>query len=125
MMGDLVPEKTAFTPANVLAKQGVAAVGCLAGGAILLLIGAFPVWLSVTIGVLAAIVGLGAPLVSKDPEDKMPGKVLAAVGGCFVISNIPILGALASAALGLGTLGLFGLGIWKGIQFIKGLRARK
>jgi hypothetical protein len=124
-MSDLVPQKNEYTPASVLAKQGVAAVGCLAGGAVLLLIGAFPTWLTITIGALAAVVGLGAPLVSKDKDDKVPGIIIAAVGGLFILSNVPILGGLAGFTLGAATLGLFGLGIWKGIQFIKGLKARK
>jgi hypothetical protein len=123
-MSDLVPQKDTYTPTSVLAKQGVAALGCLAGGAILLLINAFPTWLTVVVGVLAAIVGLVAPVVSKDPEDKRPGVLLAIVGGLFILSNVPVLGVLANVCLGLGTLGLFGLGIWKGIQFIKGLKAR-
>ncbi len=123
-MSDLVPQKNENTPTSTLAKQGVAAVGCLAGGAVLLLIGAFPAWLSVTIGVLAAVAGIGAPIISKDKEDKVPGAILAATGGLFILSKLPILGVLANICLGSATLGLFGLGIWKGIQFIKGLKAR-
>jgi hypothetical protein len=123
-MGDLVPEKNEYTSTNTLAKQGVAAVGCLAGGAILLLIGAFPHWLAITIGILAAIAGLGTHLFSKDKEDKKVGIVAAAAGGIFILSKVPIVGGLIDFALGAATLGLFGFGLWKGIQFIKGLKAR-
>jgi hypothetical protein len=127
-MSDLVPQKNEYTPSSVststLAKQGVTAVGCLAGGAILLLVNAFPTGLTIAVGIIAAVVGLGAPIISKDPEDKMPGVIIAAVGGLFILSHVPILGVLANASLGFATLGLFGLGIWKGIQFLKGLKAR-
>jgi hypothetical protein len=125
-MSDLVPQKNEYTPTSKLAGQGVAAAGCLAGGVILLLVGAFPSWLTITIGIIAAIVGLAAPAVSKDPSDKAPGIVAAAVGGLFILSavNFPLLGGLAGFTLGAATFGLFGLGIWKGIQFLKGLKAR-
>ncbi len=124
-MSDLVPQKNdEYTPTSVLAKQGVAAVGCLAGGLVLLLVGAFPTWLTIAVGVIAAAAGLGAPLITKDREDKKAGIVAAIVGGLFILSEIPIVGGLAGFCLGAATLGLFGLGIWKGIQFIKGLKAR-
>jgi hypothetical protein len=123
-MSDLVPQKDNYTPTSTLAGQGVAAAGCLAGGVILLLVGAFPSWLTITIGVIAAIAGLAAPRISKDPSDKKPGIVAAIVGGLFILSEIPIIGGLAGLAMGAATLGLFGLGIWKGIQFMKGLKAR-
>lgn len=126
MMGDLVPQQNEYTQigTDALARQGVTAVGCLAGGVVLLLIGAFPPWLTITLGAIAAVAGLGAPLVSKDPEDKKPGLIIAAAGGLFILSKVPILGGIAGFCLGAAALGLFGVGIWKGIQFIKGLKAR-
>jgi hypothetical protein len=123
-MSDLVPQKNEYTPTSVLAKQGVAAVGCLAGGLVLLIIGALPVVPTIIIGAIAAVVGLGAPIFSKDREDKKVGLIVAATGALFILSTVPILGGLAGFCLGAATLGLFGLGIWKGIQFIKGLKAR-
>ncbi len=122
-MGDLVPQKDGYTPTNVLAKQGVTAIGCLAGGVILLIVGALPAWLGITLGAIAAIIGLGA-LISKDPDDKKAGIVIAAAGGMFILSKVEIFKGFAGFLLGAATIGLFGIGIWKGIQFLRGLKAR-
>jgi hypothetical protein len=120
-MNDLVPG--APTPTNVLAKQGVAAVGGIAGGALLLVMGALPSLVGIIAGAVVGIVGAGA-LLSKDPADKKPGAVVAAAGALTILSKIGFFGKLAGGLLGLGTIGLFAVGIWNGVKFFRGLKSR-
>jgi hypothetical protein len=121
-MNDIVPGG-GYTPTNVLAKQGVAAVGGIAGGALLLLMGVLPPVVGIIAGAVVGIVGIGACL-SKDPADKKPGAVTAAAGVLTILSRLPFLGGLAGGLLGLGTIGLFAMGIWNGIKFFRGLKSR-
>ncbi|GAB1481588.1 hypothetical protein MASR2M78_04030 [Treponema sp.] len=115
-MNDLVPT-------NVLAKQGVAAVGGLAGGLGLLILGALPSVFGIVAGVVIGLIGLGA-LSSKEPADKVAGGIAAAAGGLAVLSKIGFLGGIASSLLGIATVGLLGLGAWNGFKFLKGLKSR-
>ena len=122
-MGDLVPKNDGYTPTSVLAKQCVTAIGCVAGGVVLLVVGAVPGWLGIALGVVAAVIGLGG-LISKDPEDKKVGAVVIAAGALFILSKVGFLKGLAGFLMGAGAIGLFAIGIWKGIQFFKGLKTR-
>jgi hypothetical protein len=110
-----------------LAKQGVAAIGMIGGGVFLLLVGFLSRvrWVGPAIGVLTGIVGISA-LLSKDPDDKKPGILITAAGVLVILSTtgIPVLKALAPTLLTIGALGLLAMGIWKGIQFFRGLWRR-
>ncbi|MDR2798375.1 MAG: hypothetical protein LBB80_08525 [Treponema sp.] len=116
----------AYSSTNVLAKQGVAAVGGIIGGAGLLLMGSLPPIAGIVLGALAGILGIGA-LLSKDPEEKKPGAIITAAGCLAIVSrlSIPVIKPLAGAFLGLGALGFFAMGIWNGIKFFKGLKRRR
>ncbi|MDR1986049.1 MAG: hypothetical protein LBP88_03630 [Treponema sp.] len=116
----------AYTSTNVLAKQGVAAVGGIIGGAGLLLMGSLPPIAGILVGGLAGMLGIGA-LLSKDPEEKKPGAIITAAGCLAVLSRlgIPVIKPLAGAFLGLGALGFLAMGIWNGIKFFKGLKRRR
>jgi len=113
---------------DVLAKQGTSAILCLAGGALLMVmtVGARLRFLGIALSVAALVIGVGA-VISKDREDKKPGIVILASGllGLVFQFGIPILKPFAGFFLGLGALGLFAAGIWKGIQFLRGLRSRR
>ncbi|MDR0721472.1 MAG: hypothetical protein LBF75_01585 [Treponema sp.] len=115
-----------YTSTNALAKEGIAAVGGIVGGAGLLLMGSLPPVAGILLGVLAGIFGIGA-LLSKDPEEKKPGAIITVAGCLAIVSrlSIPVLKPLAGAFLGLGALGFFAMGIWKGIKFFKGLKQRR
>jgi hypothetical protein len=119
-MQDLEPK---YTPTKELAKQGVAAVGGLAGGIGLFIMGALPPVIGVIAGVVVGVVGIGA-LLSGDPGDKKPGLVVTIAGGLAILSKIGIVRPLAGTLLAIGAAGLLGLGIWKGVQFLKGLKSR-
>jgi len=115
-------------PRDVLAKQGTNAILYLAGGALLLVMtmGARFKFLGIALSLAALIIGVGA-VVSRDRDDKKPGIVILASGllGMVFQFGIPILKPFAGFFLGLGALGLFATGIWKGIQFLRGLRSRR
>jgi hypothetical protein len=122
-MNDIEP----YGSTKNLAKQGVAAIGLIGGGIFLFvveLLARFRV-IGLVIGVLTGIVGIGA-LLSKDPDDKKPGILITAAGLLIILSktNIPVLKTLAPTLLIIGALGLMAMGIWKGIQFLRGLRSR-
>ena len=121
-MNDIIPGG-GYTPTSVLAKQGVTAIGGIAGGVLLLIMGALPPVAGIIAGVVVGIVGLGA-FFSKDPADKKPGAIIAAAGVLAALSRIPIFGGLAGGLLGLGTFGLFAMGIWNGVKFLRGLKSR-
>ncbi|MDR1351944.1 MAG: hypothetical protein LBK05_01575 [Treponema sp.] len=124
-MNDLVPGED-YTPANVLAKQGVRAIGCLAGGAGLLLLAAvgarFPI-AGIAAGAVLGIVGIGA-VISKDPDDHKPGLVVLAAGVLSVLSRVPGIRGFAGSLLGIGALGLIAAGIWNGVKFFRELKKR-
>ena len=121
-------ELTPIVPRELLVKQGTSSIAYLAGGAFLMIMafGArFPV-LGIILSVIAFVIGIGA-FMSKDREDKKPGFIFAAAGvmGMVIRFGIPILKPLAGFALGLGALGLFAAGIWKGVKFLLGLKSRQ
>jgi hypothetical protein len=121
---EVVPGKNA-TPTNVLAKQGVTAVGCLAGGAALLIVGALPSIIGIVAGAVIGIIGVSA-LMSKDPGDKMPGTILTAAGALKIVSRVGLaaIRPLAGTLLGISAVGLLVLGVLNGVKFLKGLKSR-
>jgi hypothetical protein len=119
-MNDIEPRPT---PTNVLAKQGVAAVGGIAGGVLLFIMRALPAPLGVIAGVLVALVGVGA-LLSRDPADRKPGVIVTAAGILAILARVPPLQAFAGGLLGIGAAGLLAMGIWKAFKFFKGLKSR-
>jgi hypothetical protein len=122
-MHDMIPSN-GYPSTNVLAKQGVAAVGGLVGGIALFVLGALPPLVGIIAGGVVGIVGIGA-LLSKDPEDRKPGAITALAGGLAILSKIGIVRPLAGTLLGIGAIGLLAMGIWNGIKFLKGLRSRR
>jgi len=116
-------------PRDVLAKQGLSAAACLAGGAFLMLmtIGAHHGLFGIILPVLSLAIGIGA-LLSRDMEDKKPGFVFTAAGVLGMIMRfvrIPPLQAVAGTVLTIGALGLLAVGIWNGVKFFRGLKTRQ
>ena len=100
----------------------------LAGGLFLLVMtlgGRHPI-LGLVLPVIALVIGSGA-LLSRNRDDKKPGLVFAAAGiaGLLVRFGIPLLRPFAAFALVLGAIGLIVAGIWKGINFLHGLKSRQ
>jgi hypothetical protein len=124
-MSDLIPGGGNNTPANVLTKQGVAAIGGIVGGAVLMIMRVLPSFMGLIAGVIVGMIGIGGVL-SKDPDDRKPGMLAAVAGGLAVLSRVPIkpLAALSGTLLGISALGLLVLGVWNGIKFIKGIKNR-
>jgi hypothetical protein len=112
-----------YTSTKVLAKQGVAAIVGIAGGATLLTLGALPSFVGIAVGGIALLLGAGS-LLSKDPEDKKAGAVLAAGGALAVISKAAVFPA-AGALLGIGGIGFLAAGGWNLLKFLKGLKSRQ
>jgi len=112
-----------IVPTNVLAKQGVAAVGGIAGGIGLMILGGLPSLFGIIAGGVVGIIGLGA-MGSRDPADKKAGLVALVAGGLTVLSKIGIFSGLASGFLGIATVGLIGMGVWNAFKFFKGLKSR-
>jgi hypothetical protein len=124
-MNDLMSDEE-YTPTSVLAKRGVRAVGCLAGGAGLLLLAAlgtrFPL-VGIAAGAVLGVVGIGA-VISKDPDDRKPGLVVLAAGVLSLLSRVPGVRVFAGTLLGVGALGLLAAGIWNGIRFLREIKRR-
>jgi hypothetical protein len=124
-MNDMEPVD--YPPTSVLAKQGITAVACTAGGVFLFALQAvarFPV-LGLAAGAIACVAGI-ASLLSKDSADRKPGAIITAAGVLVVLSKagIPLIKAAAGTLLGIGALGLLALGIWNGVKFFIGLKKR-
>ncbi|MDR3160304.1 MAG: hypothetical protein LBU28_01665 [Spirochaetaceae bacterium] len=122
-MKDIVPGRP--TPAGELSKQGVTAVGGIAGGILLLVLRALPPVAGIIAGAVAGAVGLGA-LFSRDAGDRKPGLIITAAGllGILAKAPVPLIRPVAAFALGIGALGLLALGVWKAFQFLRGLKSR-
>ncbi|MDR2258825.1 MAG: hypothetical protein LBE14_06725, partial [Treponema sp.] len=122
-MNDIEP----YGSTKNLAKQGVAAVGMIAGGVFLFIMEALARFrvLGLVMGAAAGLVGISA-LLSKDPDDRKPGVIITAAGVLVILSKtgIPVLRSLAPTLLSIGAVGLLVMGLWKGVKFIKGLRSR-
>ena len=121
-------ELSPITPREVLVKLGTSAVAQLAGGALLFVMtmGVRFRIPGIILSVGALILGCGA-LLSKDREDKKPGTIITCAGvlGMAVQFGPLMLRPFAVLALGLGAIGLFVSGIWKGIQYLRGLKTRQ
>ncbi|GHU61087.1 hypothetical protein FACS189445_2700 [Spirochaetia bacterium] len=122
-MSDLIPGGGNNTPTNVLAKQGVTAIGGIVGGTVLMIMRALPWPLGIAAGVIVGVVGIGG-ILSKDPDDRKPGILAAAAGALSILARIGIIRPLAGTLLSISALGLLALGVWNGIKFIKGLKSR-
>jgi hypothetical protein len=120
-----IEKREEYTPTNVLAKQGVTAIGSLIGGAGLLIAGALPPVMGIIVGAVIGVVGIGAAM-SRDPDDRKPGIIAAAGGGLTILSKIGIgiVRPLAGTLLSVGAIGLLVMGVWNGIKFLKGLKSR-
>jgi hypothetical protein len=125
-MGEI--EKTDNYPStSTLAKQGISAVACTAGGLFLLFmqtVARLPV-LGLIIGGIACVAGIVC-LLSKDSADKKAGAVLGGAGILVMLSKVgfPLIRVAAGSLIGIGAVGLLALGIWNGIKFFKGLKQR-
>jgi hypothetical protein len=126
-MSDLFPsggrDVDGYVPREVLAKRGVTAVGSIAAGLVLLIVKSLPFAAGLVAGGIITLAGLFC-LPSKNKEDKRAGLFLSAAGILALLSRTPPFRGLAGGLLSLGIAGLLGFGIWKGIQFIRGLKAR-
>jgi hypothetical protein len=129
-MNDLIPDRGTYTPTSVLAKYGVTAVGGIAGGGLLFIMGALPAAVGLIAGAVVGIVGISA-LRSKDPDDRKPGVIISFAGALTVLSSLAKitkfaepLGALAGALLNISGIALLIIGIWNGVKFFKGLKKR-
>jgi hypothetical protein len=128
-MNEIEP-RNEFTPTNVLAKQGVAAVAQIAGGVLIFIMHVFSARIP-PLGIIFAFIigGIGiSGLISKDPEGKRPGTILTAAGILklvFHVGIIPVVKSLAGTLLTVSSLGLLALGIWNGIRFLRGLKDRQ
>jgi len=117
-----------ITPRDVLVKLGTSAVAQFAGGILLFMMTAsarlrIP---GIILSAGALVLGVGA-LLSKDREDKKPGMIITCAGalGMAVQFGPPMIRPFAVFALGLSAIGLIASGIWKGIQFLRGLKTRQ
>jgi hypothetical protein len=119
-------ESGGYVPANVLSRQGVTAVGGIAGGIGLFILGRLHWLVGLPLGIVAAVVGISA-LRSRDPGDRVPGLVITGAGVLAIAAKIPalkMLQPLAGTLLGIGAFGLLAMGIWNGIKFLAGLKKR-
>ncbi|MDR2518678.1 MAG: hypothetical protein LBD13_04610 [Spirochaetaceae bacterium] len=117
----------AHSSTSALAKQGVAAAGSLIGGAFFLGAGILPAPVSLALGVIAALAGIGAAF-SRDKADKRIGP-LVSIGGFLVLAaklpaSPPQVKSIAGTLLALGSLALLGIGVFKGVRFLHGLKQR-
>jgi hypothetical protein len=124
-MNDL--ERTDYPSTAALAKQGITAIACTAGGVFLFALQAAARFriLGLAIGAAACVVGI-ASLLSKESADRKAGAVITAAGVLTVLSKtgIPLLKAAAGSLLSIGAFGLLAMGIWNGIKFFTGLKKR-
>jgi hypothetical protein len=107
----------------MLTKRAVTAIGSIAGGIGLFALGALGTIPGVIAGTIAVAVGL-ASMASSDKTDKNTGTFLTGAGALTIASKIPIIGGLAGFVSGVSALSLIGIGVWNGIKFFKGLKAR-
>lgn len=117
-MNEVVPTRT-------LAKQGVAAVGGIAGGLglwILSSLSTIPI-IGLVVGGAVTVLGLGA-MSSRESEDKRAGVIATAAGGLTVLSNIGLFAGLAGGLMGIAVVGLLGMGAWNAWKFFRGLKSR-
>lgn len=114
-MGDIVPRK------NDLVKQGSKGIGGIISGAVVLALNALNPIASLIVGGILGVTGLG---VSRKPEDRTTGYVLAGAGALTAITAIPAVGGVAGWLLGVSGVGLLLLGGWNLAKFIIGYKKR-
>jgi hypothetical protein len=124
------PERrNVIAPVRSLEKLGVAAVADIAGGVFLFVLGILGARLPIVgiiLGGLSVLIGL-VTLRSKDPADRRAGIILAGGGALAILSRragVVFFRSLAGTLLSIGAFGLFAMGIWNGIKFLKGLKTR-
>jgi hypothetical protein len=122
-MNDLIPGDGNYTSTNVLAKQGMTAIGGIVGGAALIIMRVLPPVIGIIAGVIAGVIGIGG-ILSKDPDDRKPGILAAAAGGLSILARVGVIRTLAGTLLSISALGLIVMGVWNGIKFLKGLKER-
>jgi sugar phosphate isomerase/epimerase len=110
-----------------LSKLGITAIGYTAGGVflfILQMIGRLR-GLGLVLGGIVCVIGIFS-LMSKDPEDRKAGAVIAAAGVLTVLSKngIPFITTISGTLLTIGAFGLLAIGILNGIKFLIGLKKR-
>ena len=125
-MNDIQKRET-IPSTSSLSKLGITAIGYTVGGVFLFLlqmIGRLR-GLGLVIGAVVCVIGI-VSLMSKDPEDRKAGIVIAAAGVLTVLSKtgIPLITAISSTLLSIGAFGLLAVGIWNGIKFLFGLKKR-
>jgi len=122
-----IEKREEYPTTSSLAKLGLTAVGCTAGGVFLFILQALARFrvLGLIVGAAACVLGI-ASLTSKDPADRLPGAIITAAGVLAVLSRtgIPLLRAAAGTLLTIGAFGLLAMGIWKGIKFFIELKKR-
>jgi hypothetical protein len=122
-----IEKRGEYPTTSYLAKLGLTAVGCTAGGIFLFILQAISRFrvLGLIVGAAACVLGI-VSLTSKDPEDRKPGAIITAAGVLAVLSRtgIPLLRTAAGTLLSIGAVGLLAMGIWKGIKFFIELKKR-
>ena len=122
-----IEKRGEYPTTSYLAKLGLTAVGCTAGGIFLFILQAISRFrvVGLVVGAAACVLGI-ASLTSKDPEDRMPGAIITAAGVLAVLSRtgIPLIRAVAGTLLSIGAFGLLAMGIWKGVKFFIELKKR-
>ncbi len=116
-------EITQYESPTSLTKKALTAIGGVAGGIGLFVLGSLSPIVGIVAGAVVGVVGVCA-IASKDPNDNTPGMVALGAGALAVASKLPILGFLAKPVLAIGAVVLLGVGIWNGIKFLQGLKAR-
>ena len=111
-----------------LVRQRRAAIRSLAGGVFLMLMvmGVRFRIPGIVLSLGAMIVGLSGLLSRERRVDRRQSIIITAAGALGMLAQfgIPLLRPFAVFILGLGAIGLFASGIWKGIVFLLELRGR-
>ena len=118
-MNDLEP----YGSTTSLSKKGVTAIGGIIGGVGLLVLGGLGTVVGLIAGAVVGVAGL-SELKSGNPTYKRMGAFIAAAGALTMVSKIPLLELLAKPLLFVSAIGLLGIGVWNGIKFLQGLKAR-
>ena len=110
---------------EVLVKQATQGGFAVAGGLALLIfkgLAAIPIFGPI---VGAAMLVAGLVLRNKGTSgDKFTSVALIGLGGLAVATIIPFLGGLANGLMWMSGIGLIGVGVWKLIQYYRGMKAR-
>ena len=121
-MNDL-EKQDEYPSTSTLSRQGLTAVGCTAGGLLLLILLPFALRFSLIIGGIACVFST-LLLLSKDTDDKKIGTFMGIAGVLTLLSKLPLVGPVAGTLIGIGGFGLLAFGIWNAIKFFIGLKKR-